>query len=344
MKLGLSLPYAGKKIRLPDHLISEAEALGYDAVWVAEVYGSDAVSIAAWILARTNKIRVGTAIMQIPARTPACAASTAMSLAQLSEGRFILGLGASGPQVVEGWHGVAYSKPVMRTREYIQIIRKIMAREGPTSFEGQIYQLPLKGQDASGLGKPLKSLLAADTSIPIYTASFTPAGLTAAGEVADGVFPIWLNPERTDLIVPHVEKGLAKSGRTLQDFDIAPNVPVALGNDLDICRAPIKEFLGLYIGGMGAREKNFYNDYTRKLGYEDEARKIQDLYLSGHKRDAVALVPDQLVDDIALVGPKDRIANRAQAWKEAAKNGHVGSLLLSTQQPEALGVLAEVFL
>ncbi len=344
MKLGLSLSYAGKKIRLPDHLISEAETLGFDAVWVAEVYGSDAVSIAAWILSRTTKIRVGTSIMQIPARTPACTAGTAMSLAQLSGGRFILGLGASGPQVVEGWHGVAYKKPVTRTREYIRIIRKIMAREEPVTFDGQCYQLPFSGEGTSGLGKPLKSLLAADTSIPIYTASFTPAGLVAAGEVADGVFPIWLNPERTDLIVPHVEKGLAKSGRSFDNFDIAPNVPVALGNDLDICRAPIKEFLGLYIGGMGAREKNFYNDYACRLGYEDEAGKIQDLYLSGHKRDAVALVPDKLIDEIALVGPRERIAERAERWKDAAEKGHIGSLLLNTQQPEALSVLAEIFL
>ncbi len=345
MKLGLSIGYTPKKVTVPIELIKHAESLGFDSVWAAEVYGGDSVTIATWILARTEKINVGTAIMQIPARTPACAAMTAMSLSQLSGGRFRLGIGASGPQVVEGWHGVAYRKPVTGTREYIQIIRKIMAREAPVEFDGDIYQLPFRGEGATGLGKPLKSLLAPDTSIPIYTAAITPAGLQCAAELADGVFPIWMNPDRFDIIEPHLQRGFDKAqGKSLVTFDVAPNVPVVMGDDLDMCRAPIKEFLALYIGGMGAKEKNFYNEYTIKLGYEAEARTIQDLYLSGHKGEAVAAVPDSLVDEIALIGPQDRIADRAQRWQEAAKNNQVGTMLVTAAQPEALDVLAKTFL
>lgn len=345
MKLGLSIGYTPKKVTVPIELIKHAESLGFDSVWAAEVYGGDSVTIATWILARTEKINVGTAIMQIPARTPACAAMTAMSLSQLSGGRFRLGIGASGPQVVEGWHGVAYRKPVTGTREYIQIIRKIMAREAPVEFDGDIYQLPFRGEGATGLGKPLKSLLDPDTSIPIYTAAITPAGLQCAAELADGVFPIWMNPDRFDIIEPHLQRGFDKAqGKSLVTFDVAPNVPVVMGDDLDMCRAPIKEFLALYIGGMGAKEKNFYNEYTIKLGYEAEARTIQDLYLSGHKGEAVAAVPDSLVDEIALIGPQDRIADRAQRWQEAAKNNQVGTMLVTAAQPEALDVLAKAFL
>lgn len=345
MKLGLSIGYTPKKVTVPIELIKHAESLGFDSVWAAEVYGGDSVTIATWILARTEKINVGTAIMQIPARTPACTAMTAMSLSQLSGGRFRLGIGASGPQVAEGWHGVAYRKPVTGTREYIQIIRKIMAREAPVEFDGDIYQLPFRGEGATGLGKPLKSLLAPDTSIPIYTAAITPAGLQCAAELADGVFPIWMNPDRFDIIEPHLQRGFDKAqGKSLVTFDVAPNVPVVIGDDLDMCRAPIKEFLALYIGGMGAKEKNFYNEYTIKLGYEAEARTIQDLYLSGHKREAVAAVPDGLVDEIALIGPKDRIADRAQRWQEAAKNNQVGTMLVTAAQPEALDILAKTFL
>jgi len=345
MKLGLSIGYSSKKMTVPIELIKHAESLGFDSVWTAEVYGGDAVTVATWILAQTSTINVGTAIMQIPARTPACAAMTAMSLSQLSGGRFKLGLGASGPQVVEGWHGVAYQKPVTRTREYIQIIRKIMAREAPVEFDGDIYHLPFTGEGATGLGKSLKSLLNPNTSIPIYTASITPAGLQCAAEVADGVFPIWMNPDRFDVIEPHLQRGFDKvQDKSLETFDVAPNVFVVMGDDLDICRAPIKEFLALYIGGMGAKEKNFYNEYAIKLGYEAEARMIQELYLSGHKLEAAAAVPDDLVDEVSLIGPKARITDRAQRWREAAKNNRVGTMQVTTAQPEALNVLANTFL
>jgi len=343
MKLGLTAGYAGKNIDIPWKLIEKAEDLGFDSIWTAEAYGSDAVTPAAYMLARTQRIKVGTAIMQMPARTPACTAMTAMTLNQLSKGRFLLGLGPSGPQVVEGWHGVAYGRPLTRTKEYVEIVRKIFAREEPVTHDGFHYQLPYHGADSTGLGKPLKSILAADTSIPIYTASIAPAGVECSAEVADGVFPVWMNPERFDLFEVPLEKGFAKAGKGkgLHNFDVAPFVSVVMGDDVEQCRIPIKMSLGLYIGGMGARDKNFYNDYAKRLGFEAEAAKIQDLYLSGKQGDAVAAVPDKLVDEVALVGPKARIKDRLQAWIEAGKKRHVGSMLLGCRQPEALEFVAE---
>jgi F420-dependent oxidoreductase-like protein len=343
MKLGLIAGYSGKIIELPWDAIQRAEELGYDSVWTAEAYGSDAVTPAAYMLARTKKIRVGTAIMQMPARSPACTAMTAMTLSQLSEHRFILGLGPSGPQVVEGWHGEAYGRPLTRTREYIDIVRQIMAREAPATFEGYHYQLPYQGPGASGLGKPLKSILAADTGIPIYTASISPKGVQCSAEVADGVFPVWMNPERFDLFEDALDAGFAKAGggKSLDDFDVAPFVTVVMGDDVEQCRLPIKMNLALYIGGMGARDKNFYNDYAKRLGYEEAAVKIQDHYLAGERSEAIANVPDALVDDVSLVGPKERIRDRLDAWIEAGGKKHVGSMLLGCRQPDALDVVAE---
>jgi len=344
MKLGILSGYSGRSMDLGINRIKVAESMGYDSVWTAEAYGSDAVTPAAWILANTSKIKVGTAIMQMPARTPACTAMTAMTLNQLSQGRFIVGLGASGPQVVEGWHGVAYGKPITRTKEYITILRKIMAREGPVEHQGFHYSMPYQGEDGTGLGKPLKSILLPDTSIPIYTASITPAGLSGSAEVADGVFPIWMNPERYDVFEADINKGLAKAGKTLLDYDIAPFVTCIMGDNVDHCRAPIKASMALYIGGMGARDKNFYNDYAKKLGYEEAAVKIQDLYLAGKKDEAAAAVPDELVDAVHLVGPKERIKERLQAWKAAAAKGHVGSMLIGSGQTEALEFVASEML
>ena len=212
MKLGFLMGYSGKQIHIPIDLIKHAESLGYDSVWTAEAYGSDAVTVATWVLAQTEKIRVGTAIMQMPARTPAMCAMTSMSLSQMSNNRLIVGLGASGPQVVEGWHGVPYGKPITRTREYIQIMRKIMAREGPVEFDGSMYQLPNKGEGTTGLGKPLKSILEANNDIPIYTASITPAGLKCAAEVADGVFPVWMDPDKYSLFADDFNAGFEKAG------------------------------------------------------------------------------------------------------------------------------------
>jgi F420-dependent oxidoreductase-like protein len=343
MKLGLVAGYSPAKMLLPMELILEAENLGFDSVWTAEAWGSDAVTPAAWILALTSKINVGTAIMQMPARSPAMTAMTAMTLDAMSGGRFILGLGPSGPQVIEGWHGVAYGRPLERTREYVSIIRKILAREEPVTHDGYHYHLPYNGADATGLGKPLKSILHGNLDMKILTASIAPNGLRCSAEVADGVFPVWMNPERFDLFEDALNEGFAKAGggKSLKDFHISPFVNVVLNDDLEAARRPVRESLALYIGGMGAREKNFYNDYAKRSGYEEAAVKIQDLFLSGKRAEAAAAVPEQLIDEIALVGPEDRIRDRLQAWTEAGKKGHVGSLLASGASPEALRILAE---
>ena len=346
MKLGFLLGYSGKHIHIPIDLIQQAESMGYDSVWTAEAYGNDAVTSAAWVLAQTSKIRVGTAIMQMPARTPAMCAMTAMSLDQLSGGRFIVGLGASGPQVVEGWHGVPYGKPVTRTKEYIQIMRKIFEREGPVEFDGQMYQMPNQSEGTTGLGKPLKSILAAATDIPIYTASITPAGLRCAGEVADGVFPVWMDPNKYSVLGDAIEQGFEKAGngKGLKDIDVAPFVTVAMNNDLDAAFDALRPWLALYIGGMGAKNKNFYHEYATRLGYGDAADQIQDLYLSGKKSEAEALVPNELLDEVSLVGPRERIIERLGPWKEAGKRGEVGSMLLGVQDPVVLELLANEML
>ena len=346
MKLGFLLGYSGKHIHIPIDLIQQAESMGYDSVWTAEAYGNDAVTSAAWVLAQTSKIRVGTAIMQMPARTPAMCAMTAMSLDQLSGGRFIVGLGASGPQVVEGWHGVPYGKPVTRTKEYIQIMRKIFEREGPVEFDGQMYQMPNQSEGTTGLGKPLKSILAAATDIPIYTASITPAGLRCAGEVADGVFPVWMDPNKYSVLGDAIEQGFEKAGngKGLKDFDVAPFVTVAMNDDLNAAFDALRPWLALYIGGMGAKNKNFYHEYATRLGYGDAADQIQDLYLSGKKSEAEALVPNELLDEVSLVGPRERIIERLGPWKEAGKRGEVGSMLLGVQDPVVLELLANEML
>ena len=346
MKLGFLLGYSGKHIHIPIDLIKQAESMGYDSVWTAEAYGNDAVTSAAYVLAQTSKIRVGTAIMQMPARTPAMCAMTAMSLDQLSGGRFIVGLGASGPQVVEGWHGVPYGKPVTRTKEYIQIMRKIFEREGPVEFDGQMYQMPNQSEGTTGLGKPLKSILAAASDIPIYTASITPAGLRCAGEVADGVFPGWMDPNKYDVLGESIEQGFEKAGngKSLKDFDVAPFVTVAMNDDLDAAYDALRPWLALYIGGMGAKNKNFYHDYATRLGYGDAADQIQELYLSGKKPEAEALVPNELLDEVSLIGPRERIIERLGPWKEAGKRGEVGSMLLGVQDPVVLELLANEIL
>jgi F420-dependent oxidoreductase-like protein len=323
-------------------LVQEAERLGFDSVWTAEAYGSDAITPLCWIGAQTSRIKLGTAIMQMPARTPAMTAMTAMSLDALSGGRFILGLGPSGPQVIEGWHGVAYGKPLTRTREYIAILRKILSREAPVEFKGEHYQIPYAGPGATGLGKPLKSILHGRRDLPIWTASIGPKGVETSAEVADGLIPVWFNPERMDLLAPHLDAGFKKAapGKRREDFAIAPFVTCVVGDDLERCRMPVKGMLALYIGGMGARGKNFYNDYAKRLGYEAEAVKIQDLYLDGKKAEAMAAVPDRLVDEIALLGPKARIQDRLAAWKGSG----VTDMLIGGAQPEALRILAEALL
>ena len=270
-----------------------------------------------------------------------------MTLDQLSGGRFILGIGPSGPQVVEGWYGVAYGKPLQRTREYIDIIRKILDRSEPLTHAGEHYQIPYTGPGASGLGKPLKSIMHGNPRLKIYTATITPASIRNSAEIADGMFPIFMNPERFALFEPHLAAGFAKSStpKSLTSYDICPFVPVSMNDDLEQARLPIKRHLALYIGGMGAREKNFYNDYAKRLGYEAAAARIQADFLAGRKSDAVAAVPDALVDEIALVGSADRIRDRLQAWKEAGRQRHVACMLLSSQvDAAALRVIAETVL
>jgi len=342
MRLGLLAGQFGPDIKINFDLIQEAERLGFSSVWTAEAYGNDAIVPLSFIAARTTKIGLGTAIMQMPARTPAMTAMTAMTLDKLSGGRFHLGLGPSGPQVVEGWHGVPYGRPLTRTREYVSIVRKILAREAPVEHKGFHYEIPYMSEGSSGLGKPLKSILHGRADMKIYTAAISPNGLSCAGEVADGVFPVWMSPEKAGVVTEHVDAGLAKAGgdKKRSDFDIAPFVTTILGDDIAQCRGPVKAMLALYIGGMGARDKNFYNDYAKRLGYEEAAVKIQDLYLDGKKGEAMAAVPDALVDEVALVGPRERIAERIDVWKSSP----VDSMLLGAGQPEALQAVAELVL
>ncbi len=347
MKLGIGAVSFGPKAQINLNLIRRAEALGFDSAWTAEAYGNDAVSTATWILAQTTRIKVGTAIMQMPARTPAMAAMTAMTLDHLSGGRFLLGLGPSGPQVIEGWHGVPYGKPLTRTREYIAIIRKILAREEPLEFHGEEYDIPATGAGTTGLGKPLKSILHGNPRIPIYTASISPNGLRCAAEVADGVFPMMVDPEKFDVLyLPYLQEGFAKAGggKSLADFAVLPGVSVIVTDEPEKARMAVKGGMALYIGGMGARNKNFYNDLAKRLGYEAAAVRIQDLFLAGRKGEAAAAVPDALLDAVHLIGPKDRIRARLAAWKEAGRKGWVHTMNVSTSQPEALELLAEELL
>jgi F420-dependent oxidoreductase-like protein len=339
MRLGLMLGYAAGQMQLPIELVQEADRLGVHAVWTAEAYGSDAVSPLAWLGALTERIKLGTAIMQMPGRTPANAAMTAMTLNQLSGGRFLMGLGLSGPQVVEGWHGVSYAQPLARTREYVSIVRAIFRREAPLTFEGRHYQIPYRGDDATGLGKPLKSTLKADPNIPIYLAAIGPKNVELAAEVADGWLPIFFAPERYDAVFkPHVDAGLAKAGKTIEQFDIAPTVSVVINDNLDIAYNMLRPVLALYVGGMGARGKNFYYDLAVRYGFEGAAAEIQDLYLSGDKGAAMARVPAELIDAVALVGPRDRVRERLSLWR----NSPVTTLNMTVFDVETLRTMVEL--
>jgi len=343
MRLGLMIGYAGPQIEVPLAMIQAADQLGYYAVWTAEAYGSDCVTPLAWIGAQTQNIRLGTAIIQMPARTPAMTAMTAMTLDQLSGGRMLLGLGLSGPQVVEGWHGQAYGKPLGKTREYVEIVRAILAREQPVVHQGEHYQIPYQGPDATGLGKPLRSILHGRRDLPIYLAAIGPKNVELAAEIADGWLPIFFSPRHYDgVFKANVEAGFAKAGqgKRLAGFDIAPSVPVAMGDDINQCRNTIKPFLALYVGGMGAKNKNFYYDLVCRYGYEAAAAQIQALYLQGKKLEAAMAVPDELVDDVALCGPKARIAERLALWKQSP----VTTLNLTTQDMATVRALAELVL
>lgn len=339
MRLGLNFGYWGSGPADNVAIAREAEKLGYHSLWTAEAYGSDAVTPITWLAAQTERINVGTAIMQMPARTPAMTAMTAATLDLLTGGRFLLGLGMSGPQVVEGWHGVVYGKLLTRTREYVGIVKNVLKREEPNEFHGEYYDIPVAG--GTGLGKPLKLIVhPLRPNLPIYLAAIGPKNVALAGELADGWLPVFFSPERMAMFRVWLEEGLARSAgsKTLADLDIAPTVHVVPGDDVDSCRAEVKPHLALYIGGMGARGKNFYNDLACRYGYEAAARKIQDLYLSGKRNEAIAEVPDELVDEVALCGPRERILERLAIWREAG----VTTLICAMKGVALLRTMAEL--
>jgi F420-dependent oxidoreductase-like protein len=338
MRFGLNVGYSGARLSVDMNLVHEAERLGFHSVWTAEAYGSDAVTPLAWIGGQTTRIHLGSAIMQMPARTPAMTASTATSLDQLSDGRFLLGLGVSGPQVVEGWHGQPFGKPLVKTREYVSIVRRIWARAEPLEHVGAHYQIPYRGADATGLGKPLRSILHG-RQIPIYIAAIGPKSVEQAAEIADGWLPVWYSPYRTHVYKGTLEAGFRRAGggKSLATFDVAPTVMVLQGDDVQVCLDFVKPMLALYIGGMGARGKNFYNDLACRYGFEADAKKIQDLYLDGKKAEAAAAVPNELVDEVALVGPAARIRDRLAPWRESG----VTTMICGLRQPEVMRTLVE---
>lgn len=341
MRLGLNVGYWGSTPVDNVALAQEADRLGYHSLWTAEAYGSDAVSPLVWLAAKTEKINVGTAIMQMTARVPAMTAMTAATIDLLTGGRMLLGIGASGPQVVEGWHGLPYGKPVTRAREYVDILRKVWRREEPLEHHGEHYDIPTKG--GSGLGKPLKLIIhPLRPSIPIYIAAVGPKNVALAAEIADGWLPVFFSPDRMDVYREWLDEGFGKAGngKNMTNFDIAPTVTVALGDDLDQCRNSVKPFLALYIGGMGAREKNFYFNIACRYGYEEAANRIQDFYLAGKKMEAVMAVPDQLVDEVALCGPKERIRDRLAAWNASG----ITTMICGTSDINAIRVMAELVL
>jgi F420-dependent oxidoreductase-like protein len=346
VKLAATIKFLPGHAGIDMDLVLEAERLGFDAVWAGEAYGTDAVSPVAWVLARTTRIKAGTSIMQMPARTPACAAMTAMTLQALSSNRFLCGIGPSGPQVVEGWHGVPFGKPLGRTREYVAIIRQALERQAPLEHHGEHYDIPYTGPGSTGLGKPLRSIIHGDPSLRIYTASVSPSGLRTAGEVADGVLPFFMSPEKAAAIVDPIVAGRVRAGKSgdLDGFDNAPYVRVSMGPDVAKCRDALRSGFALYIGGMGARSANFYNDLARRMGYEAEAALIQDLFLAGKRREAAAAVPDALIDETSLVGPAERIRDRLQAWKDIAGRKWVGSLVLAGANAAEMRVIAAAVL
>ena len=329
MRLGLMVGYWMFGPEDPIDLVLEAERLGYDSVWTAEAYGSDAISLLSWLGARTTKIKLGTGILQISARTPACVAMTAATIDHLSGGRLILGVGVSGPQVVEGWYGQSFPKPMGRTREFIALLRTMLKREGPVSFDGQHYQLPYKG--GSGLGKPLKLIMKPlRHNIPIYLAAEGPKNVAMATEIADGWLPLYYSPYRPEVYAESLKN--MKPG-----FEIACPVTVNVHDDMEQALAPVKWMLAFYIGGMGARGRNFHADLVRRMGYGDAVDKIQQLFAEGKRAEAAAEVPDQFADEISLVGPPARIRERLQAWKKTP----ITTILAGTRDAAALRVLAE---
>ena len=323
MRLGLNVGYWGLGLTSQNQLdlVREAEAAGFDSVWAAEAYGSDTATVLAWLAGQTERIRIGSAIFQMPARSPAMTAMTAVTLDHLSNGRMILGIGSSGPQVAEGWHGQRFPKQLQRTREYVEIVRKALARER-LEYKGETYELPLP----DGPGKALKLMIGpVQDRIPIYIAAIGPKNTQLTGEIADGWIPTFFSPEHVGESRKLLEEGAARAGKTLDDFEMAPTVQVAIDDDVDKARDVMRPILALYIGGMGSRKQNFYNALVRRYGFEEAAQDVQDLYLEGKKDEAAAALPPELIDITSLVGPKDLIRERLAVYRDAG----VGTLIAS---------------
>ncbi|TXS91199.1 LLM class F420-dependent oxidoreductase [Parahaliea aestuarii] len=312
MKLGLQLGYWGAQPP-PDFVerAVEAENLGYDSVWTAESWGNDCFTPLAWIGARTSTIRLGTSVAQLSARTPTACAMAALALDHLSGGRMILGLGVSGPQVVEGWYGQPYAKPLTRTREYVDIIRQVLRREAPVTSDGEFYPLPFRGDNAWGMGKPLKPIthpLRAD--LPIFIGAEGPKNVTQTAEIADGWLPLYYSPYRQEVYADQLAGAPA-------GFEISSTVMVNINDDLATALYPVKAMLGFYIGGMGSKQRNFHKELMARMGFADEAETIQNLFFEGKRDEAIACVPDAFADEISLCGPKERIREKLQDWEDS---------------------------
>jgi F420-dependent oxidoreductase-like protein len=323
MKLGVHVGYWGLGMGAQDQLavVQEAERLGYDSVWTAEAYGSDAATVLAWLAAQTTTIKLGSAIFQMPGRSAAMTAMTAATIDELSGGRMILGIGSSGPQVAEGWHGQRFARQLQRTREYVAVVRKALARER-LEFHGETIELPLP----DGPGKPLKLTISpVQEHIPIYLAAIGPKNTALAGEIADGWIPTFFSPDHVGDLRALLEQGAKTSGRSLDSFQIAPTVNVYVSDDVELARNLMRPVLALYIGGMGSRKQNFYNQLVQRYGFEDAARDDQDLYLEGKKEEAGAAIPAELIDLISLCGPRDAVRDRISAFRDAG----VGTLMIT---------------
>jgi F420-dependent oxidoreductase-like protein len=341
MKLGITIGYSGADMRLPIERVLKAEALGYDSVWTAESYGSDAVTPLAYLAALTKRIRLGSGVIQLAARTPANAAMSAATVDALAGGnRYIVGLGVSGPQIVEGWYGEPWGRPYYRLRDYVTIMRKIFRREEPVVHPGKEISLPYTGPGSSGLGKPLKSILHMNPNIPIMLGAENEAVVKLCGELCDGLLPLGLVPGTFAKYKPWLEAGFKRAGggKSLDKFEIFPIVPVVIDRDVKTALGRMKPDIALYAGGMGARSKNFHNDLMAQQGFPEAAARIQELYLAGHKAEAAAAVPDELCDLRALVGPPERIRERYRAWESSGATG----LLIRTAQDAAIDLMAEV--
>ena len=341
MKLGLNLGYLIPGMSPADHLevVQEAERLGYDSVWAAEAYGSDTATVLAWLAGNTSSIGLGSAIFQMPARSPAMTAMTAATLDLLSGGRVLLGLGTSGPQVAEGWHGQRFARQLQRTREYVAVVRMALARER-VEFHGETIELPLP----DGPGKPLRLMISPVHRIPIYLAAIGPKNTALAGEIADGWLPIFFSPEHVSDVRALLEEGAGRAGRSLEDFDIAPTVNTYISDDQQAARDRMRPVLALYVGGMGSRKQNFYNALVQRYGFEDAARQVQELYLDGKKDEAAAALPNELIDLITLAGPKDHVRERMAAFREAGVGTLTIGPMASTKEErvEQLRAVAEL--